>query len=68
MKLERRIEVGQLPRDLLTVPEACEILRVSRWTFARWTKAKKIRTFEFSARTTRVSESELVEKLGMGGA
>jgi excisionase family DNA binding protein len=38
------------PGALLTVDEACDMLRVSRWSFYRLVQTKQLRTFKLGSR------------------
>jgi excisionase family DNA binding protein len=57
---------GEAPHLLLTVPEACALLRISRWGLYRLIHARQLRTIQIGSRRLipRASVLELIDKLG----
>jgi excisionase family DNA binding protein len=45
--------------NLITIKEACEIAKVSKWVMYRWIKAGTIPTYNFSEKTIRIDPTDL---------
>jgi excisionase family DNA binding protein len=49
------------PDDLLTIPEAAELLKVSAVTISRWRRQGKLRAFKVGPRAVRIRRGDLLD-------
>jgi excisionase family DNA binding protein len=49
------------PDDLLTIPEAAELLKVSTVTISRWRRQGKLQAFKVGPRAVRIRRGDLLE-------
>lgn len=47
--------------DFITIPEACELLKVTRNTLYVWTKQGRVTSYKLAAKAVRYKRSELTQ-------
>lgn len=68
--MNERSNEGNAQPLLLTVPEACDALRVSRWQFYQLVNERRLKTVRINRRrfVTPADLTQLIEDLREGGA